>query len=1378
MTINDIIAIGRQIAAETAEGGNTAARVGGVIEAIGEILKNQDYMSWQPAGNFDIEEYYEKNDQVFDAETNSCYVSLQTDNVGHPVNENDESYEEGWWMKVIDGASILAAVAAANQAAEAANQAAEAARGVVYQAVDDHLDAESLKPVANQVITQAINDLSENLLKEDYIKGDVRTLAVGQTYAVDEAVKSADGKMLRMTKEVKSLNLFNTLAVGELKSYNSATYKALKAVAAYSNTTAYVEGDYALGRPAIVTITVDVSGLVQAGEISIVIGDATPDNIQVTADSTAASIAADIVEAVGSIDGWTITDNEDGTITIKCNAAGVNTLAFSFDDVDGTGVMVSADTVAGATTVSVYDGSSWSAVTLANMVADETLFENVDVSGLESSYTIPNDLRMDIGGTETRQFPELVASKTSIYISSNTKLGSNSSYGSSLYLLKAGVTYTLNQIRNTVVNNQQAAAVISSVAQYVSGTTLKRLLATGNTTAANYRKGIKYTPSVDEYLVLNERSNPVCPWFECTYVAPADRLTSMEVDIEELKREVYNGKINYVGIDPIKHIRGAQARLEGIKSNSNAQCYLYYLKKGHTYNINGINYNSAYTSGGYELRAEEDFIVGGSIPKCYWFLGNTNKTFKCLEDTYLAINGYIGTTSALVDAMYIVREVVPQRKDEIKDTIINSVTPPRISNTNQKTLSPAGFIDAGGNRQTVGVYAAYAGKTYRITQSASTNSVIACRHTSSTLPGATYPLSGIIASGNPTAGNFTDVFYSPTENEYIFLQTNLATIAEVELQNLKSYVESNVDKREVNRSLMTDVIVVGSSQTEAVYQPMSFAWLERLNDILDLNFHNDGWSGYSFNENLTNIMTLTGNAPEYLGPRGDYTYKHRQISARYYLFHNSANGTPYGASAYNQLLNAVRIAKSLGAKVLFGNEAALGDNKIAYTRRAFCKENHIPYVSVLEELKMCYPCSDVGASTNRMPYHGWFANQHLGYRAFAIYERYVEMLERIPIYKSVKLFKLRPMYKNGTPTVAQLAYDDNLGRLRYFTAITCAAHPGRTTAQIDNLDNDNYKVAGGDNTGVKTAENAALKVGSAVSFNHIALVEFILERVKITKGTFEINCSVQPTNVYIAIVRTNGTIRTAWTALSYSYIGNTIKASISRSDYDIQMDDKVRILIECEGAFTLANPIFRDYNGKPKEYREESIEGYHERLYGTELNPQTGFPTSGHGWTLSGNAKVVALPSQIANYTAYNSYNSHLQLDDNAASAAKTISIERGTSQVAIRVVCCVYPKIATTRFNVDGQVPEALQEYVANDAPQIRTYEYDYGTIALTINDCAIKKALVWPGWAELYFEVDVPPTATSIKLQIGRETFTDASYNVNSWPMFIHDVSVQKIR
>ena len=297
MTINDIIAIGRQIAAETAEGGNTAARVGGVIEAIGEILKNQDYMSWQPAGNFDIEEYYEKNDQVFYAETNSCYVSLQTDNVGHPVNENDESYEEGWWMKVIDGASVLSAAAAATQAAAEANQAAEAARGIVYQAVDDHLDTESLKPVANQVVTQAINNLSENLQEaEGYIKGDVRTLAVGQAYVMDEAVKTADGKMCRMTKKIIGFTTSAVFNINDLVYYSGSTYKSLISVQLYDSTHAYVAGDYAV---------------------------------------------------------------KDGVI-------------------------------------SIYDGESWTAADRAAMVADTSLFTQVDAAWLEANATVQNSVTEDI----------------------------------------------------------------------------------------------------------------------------------------------------------------------------------------------------------------------------------------------------------------------------------------------------------------------------------------------------------------------------------------------------------------------------------------------------------------------------------------------------------------------------------------------------------------------------------------------------------------------------------------------------------------------------------------------------------------------------------------------------------------------------------------------------------------------------------------------------------------------------------------------------------------------------------------------------------------------------------------------------------------------
>jgi hypothetical protein len=271
------------------------------------------------------------------------------------------------------------------------------------------MDETSIIPVQNKVVSKEINNANA------YLKTDVRTLAVGQAYAIDEAVKTTDGKMLRVTKEVKSLNLADALAVGELKTYSNATYRALKGILAYDNTTTYVEDDYALGRPAIVTITVDVSGIVQAGEISLTIGDTTPDNIQVTTDSTAASIAADIVEAVGTIEGWTITDNEDGTITIKCDTAGANTLAFSFTDVDETGVVVSAETVAGADTISVYDGSSWSVATLAGMAADETLFDAVTAEWIESNYTVQNVMQYDLAFHQEGYTFSIGSDRISIY---------------------------------------------------------------------------------------------------------------------------------------------------------------------------------------------------------------------------------------------------------------------------------------------------------------------------------------------------------------------------------------------------------------------------------------------------------------------------------------------------------------------------------------------------------------------------------------------------------------------------------------------------------------------------------------------------------------------------------------------------------------------------------------------------------------------------------------------------------------------------------------------------------------------------------------------------------------------------------------------------
>ena len=139
--------------------------------------------------------------------------------------------------------------------------------------------------------------LSENLQDvEGYIKGDVRTLAVGQAYAVDEAVKSADGKMLRMTKKIIGFTTSAVFNINDLVYYSGSTYRSLISVQLYDSTHTYVAGDYAV---------------------------------------------------------------KDGVI-------------------------------------SIYDGESWTAADRATMVADTSLFTQVDAAWLASNATVQNSVTEDI----------------------------------------------------------------------------------------------------------------------------------------------------------------------------------------------------------------------------------------------------------------------------------------------------------------------------------------------------------------------------------------------------------------------------------------------------------------------------------------------------------------------------------------------------------------------------------------------------------------------------------------------------------------------------------------------------------------------------------------------------------------------------------------------------------------------------------------------------------------------------------------------------------------------------------------------------------------------------------------------------------------------
>jgi hypothetical protein len=429
----------------------------------------------------------------------------------------------------------------------------------------------------------------------------------------------------------------------------------------------------------------------------------------------------------------------------------------------------------------------------------------------------------------------------------------------------------------------------------------------------------------------------------------------------------------------------------------------------------------------------------------------------------------------------------------------------------------------------------------------------------------------------------------------------------------------------------------------------------------------------------------------------------------------------------------------------------------------------------------CYPETPV--------YAGLRGEGHGGYRVVAPYVTRADIIKHLPIKKNVKMFRVRPQYKAGSPAITDLIYDNNLERLRYWTAISCGSTSGGNpdtgeantnnvfhsytnldnTAFIDNLDqaDGSYNPTDGVSSGTRKCEVGWMVYGQPITFTNFALIEFIIDKIHAIKGHFEVKMSAQPTAVYYASCRTSTASPVSlFKSLSFTYADGVLSADLSGAD--IEQYDKIRIAINLSGDFTLAEPSFSDYDGDDKILGNELN---CERKYGNELNPKT---SCEDGWTLSGNVSVKSLPSVIADYTTYNSVKSHLEFKDNSATATKAITITQPCRRVAVRIVCQSFMPIATTRYSSNTDVMNSGYVSTSN---QIKNGDFDYGTIKLIINSNIIRKNIVMQGWSEVYFEVDVEPDTTSLSLQIARDNFVDTSYMNSDRPMFVHDVSVQKI-
>ena len=534
------------------------------------------------------------------------------------------------------------------------------------------------------------------------------------------------------------------------------------------------------------------------------------------------------------------------------------------------------------------------------------------------------------------------------------------------------------------------------------------------------------------------------------------------------------------------------------------------------------------------------------------------------------------------------------------------------------------------------------------------------------------------------------------------------------------------------------VIMEGSSYTEGVCHPVGFSWTEKLNDVVDLPVINDGISG---SQRIHGILNIKANSKLRSTPnvsKADLPYS-------YVWFGNTANGSPLGIAGYNELLDAKAATESRGAEMLIGEEENPQTGNYEPLYEAFAQRENVKIANAVNIIgPMLYP----GQS-----FAGQWYTSHKGWRAVSVYSAHYDFFEKLPIKQAIKAYKVRPT--KNVNAVTDLFFKNIKERAKFFYAISSgqngtSSSPKVTMVSCDNLDKvtvtnptSEYDVQGAAETLSRESELAKLLSGGVVEFSNFALLEFTLNISKLGNAEISFACSVQPQKVYVAGMTEY---------LQHSIVYNDGIVTINVADERCLRSDKISILVECAGRFSISTPVCR-YKGTQKKMRDFT---FTRRKYGVEVLEDTSVQP------LSGGTKF-SLPIPLNLYTKYNTVKSILKLTGEEKATRNFTIAER--ANYAVRVVAQNFFKLMTTRFS-----GSEYNEFVKADGVSLQNYQYDKGEVLIMIDDLWTFPLTVESGWTELYFEV--PLSVGSHNISIARAN----DVNVDT-PIWLHDISVQKI-
>ncbi len=580
-----------------------------------------------------------------------------------------------------------------------------------------------------------------------------------------------------------------------------------------------------------------------------------------------------------------------------------------------------------------------------------------------------------------------------------------------------------------------------------------------------------------------------------------------------------------------------------------------------------------------------------------------------------------------------------------------------------------------------------------------------------------------------------------------FQVTNKPSVVKIirkETYSIEDYrIYNNIASSSVINNNNSDIcLIMGSSLTYSSYSPKTLSWIERVNDLVDIAIVNGGHSGGNLSSNITDLKNSVV-IPKISG---------YQIAPRYIISNNNANSTPTGKNLDAQLKKFKSVADNIGAKMLVGGEEPTLINYKAYDIQCNMTMNG------KDHYKSATMWHNMNSSQN---YKGWIEGSqrvHGNFKNGSALVTIYEMIKDLYISKSIKYYKVRENYKDGNPNLSDLAYSNNFERALIWRAICPGIGNIASPQAQDSIDGNGYidaitgisKMAEEEKTN-KSCEVMIAKSGGAVTFYKHALIEIIVPKIEVTNANISFETGSAPDNVgYI--------FRGTYTEAEFSYENGVVSLSISNVHYEDYDKFKLVVSNTTDDKFSISNVVVDLFDGKLKPSDERYYLG---RKEGTELMSKTSVES---GWGMNGNAFVNSLPLAVRNYTILNNIPNHIQLDDDEAYATYEQALSKTVHKVAVRIAASIFPKIQTTRTS---------NEYTTTEQ-NIFLGMYYGGDLEVTING-AYTKQHIEVGWLETYQEIVIDDNKLSIK--IGRLLNIDSNMNVGTFPVFIHNVSVQEI-